>query len=167
MSTENPVISNFAGLELLEKLLDACHLKVRPESHEELTLPDSNGGRATYLASSEFAGLRLTLSSDWSPEDISAACASARIEANQIHLVATVEDSALEKRVIAESMPIEARVNEMQIVGPENQRGESLMNNHSGCKVEIALVLMGQLPLLRAPSSKGNHVSQESFWNSG
>ena len=96
MSTENPIISNFDGLEALDDLMSRLRLHVRFAlgSEPERLEP----GSTIRISAHDFRKVAVELACDWDTGELAAAAAQAHISPDELALVAVAEDSFLKER---------------------------------------------------------------------
>ena len=165
MSTENPIIRPFDGLEELEELAGDLRLSVRTNLRDEPMLLESD--ELVRLASHDLRRIGVAVRHNWKQDRIASAVAAARLKPDQVDVVVTVEDSFLKERVVAAPgrVPIMALTDTLKLAAHDGRdRPEAMQNSRRGFDVEVHIILNDDIkPLTFRPHRLGTVLARSKF----
>ena len=161
MSTENPRISNFVGLEQLAALMDEFKLEV--SDRDQKTALDSTENRLTCdEAAIPKVGLRVVCPPN--RHDFAPAAELAHLTADQVSLMVVAEDAFLKERAVLAEFPVAELEEGFELVGRGKPRHRALLNSREGISLELALVLNTELtPQPGRPRRLGTKLATTNF----
>lgn len=163
MSTENPIIANFDGLEGLEELVGRLHLHVRFALASE---PDVlEPGSIIRIAAHDFRRVGIELASDWQPGELDTAAAQANLAPHEIAVVAVAEDGFLKEREVVLGPESAGGLAASVKFAPYNaDRPVAMQNAERGFSLGVHLVLAHERePRPFQPHRKGTILASASF----
>jgi hypothetical protein len=163
VSTENPVIPNFDGLEGFEELASRLRLNVRvalaadPEQLEP--------GSTIRLPSFDFRKIGVELVHDWTDGEVAGAAAQAKLTDAQIDVVVIAEDGFLKERTIVAGPESAADFPCHSALAPYNgERVAAMQNSERGFALVAHLVLGAERePKPFQPHRKGTILASARF----
>lgn len=163
MSTENPVIPNFDGLEGFEELASRLRLHVRvalaadPEQLEP--------GATIRLPSFDFRKIGIELVHDWTDGEVDGAAKQANLGDARIDVVVIAEDSFLKERKIVAGPTSGCDFPSRSPLAPYNgERPTAMQNSERGFALVVHLVLAAERePKPFQPHRKGTILASARF----
>ena len=163
MSTENPVIPNFDGLQGFEELASRLRLHVRVALAAE---PEQlEPGMTIRLPSFDFRKVGIELVHDWTDGEVDAAAAQANLTDAQIDVIAIAEDGFLKERTIVAGPKSGPDFPSRASLAPYNgERTAAMQNSERGFALGVHLVLASERePKPFQPHRKGTILASAHF----
>lgn len=163
MSTENPMIPIFQGLEGFEELMSRARLRVRSSLIEEATSLEP--GSSIRMPSTDLRKVGLELVLDWEPQEVLEAANLADLGPYEVAFVVVAEDGFLKERtIVAGPVPAPEAAQVVKLAGFGGDRPAAMMNSGNGFNVEVYFVLSsGQTPRPLQPHRKGTILGSATF----
>jgi hypothetical protein len=163
VSTENPVIPNFDGLEGFTELASRLRLHVRvalAADPEEL-----EPGSTIRLPSFDFRKVGVELVHDWTDGEIAGAAAQAHLADPLIDVVVIAEDGFLKERtIVAGPTPGSDFPDRSQLAPYNGERPAAMQNSERGFSLVVYLVLASERePKPFQPHRKGTILASAQF----
>ena len=163
MSTENPIIPNFDGLEGFEELASRLRMNVRvalaadPEQLEP--------GSTIRLPSFDFRKIGVELSHDWAEGEVAGAAAQAHLSDAQIDVVVIAEDGFLKERtIVAGPAPASDFPSSAKLAPYNGERAAAMQNSDRGFALGVHMVLGSERdPKPFQPHRKGTILASAQF----
>jgi hypothetical protein len=164
VSTENPVISNFRGLEKFQELIDQVVLEVFDADSGGWFQLERDGDKFRCHGSDiPNLGIRILAPND--EKKFSETCDTADIDPDDVIFVVRTDASFVRER----HFPIKMKAKEVQgvmaVVESGGTRPRSLQDHRRGAVVEVAFLLdRDLLPKPGRPFRRGTRLSSKSFF---
>lgn len=163
MSTENPFIPVFQGLEKLEELARGLELVVY---HRPGTPPERlEFGTILHLSSIDFPRIGLRLESAWKHDAIAEALSAAGLTKEEVGIAIVAEDGFLKERKVVQTRanPYEVE-SELVLVESGGERPDAMKNAFRGFDLSVHLYLSeGKEPEPYRPHRKGTILASATF----
>lgn len=162
-NTERPSVKPFAGLELLQGLLDQVQLELRSKGLDVKRIEAGSGFRAEHQEIREL-GLALTFDS-WDPKAVAGAVNVSGLPLEDIEVVVISDGQFLRNRFVHSRTPI-AKINAaLPIAAQDGKRPESLEDRRHGfdviCQILLARNQHNTVPL--RPAQAGTILAEIEF----
>jgi len=163
VSTENPIIRNFDGLEGLEELASRLRLKVRVALGIDPT--ELEPGSTLRLPAHDLRKVGLELAGGWELAELEDAAAAADIALGDVAAVVVAEDGFLkERRVVLGPVPAIELLAEPRLAGYSAERDVVLQNSERGFSIEVHFILVEERPPRPyRPHRKGTILASARF----
>lgn len=163
MSTENPVIPNFDGLEGFAELVSRLrlHVRVALAADPEVLEP----GSTIRLPSFDFRKVGVELVHDWTDGEVSGAAAQAHLTDAPIDVVVIAEDGFLKERTLVAGPTSGSDFPSRSPLAPYNgERTAAMQNSERGFALVVHLVLASERePRPFQPHRKGTILASAQF----
>jgi hypothetical protein len=163
VSTENPVIANFDGLEGFEELASRLrlHVRVTLAADPEQLEPEST----IRLPSYDFRKIGVELVHDWTDDEFAGAAAQAHLVDASIEVVVIAEDGFLKERtIVAGPTSGSDFASSCQLAPYNGERPAAMQNSERGFVVGAYLVLGSERePTPYQPHRKGTILASAQF----
>jgi len=162
-NTERPSVKPFAGLELLQKLLNQVQLELRSKGLDVKRIEAGSGFRAEHQEIREL-GLALTFDS-WDSEAIAKAVDDSGLPLEDIEVVVISDAQFLRNRSVHSRTPIASVKGSLPIAAQDGKRPESLEDRRHGfdiiCQILLARDQSIAVPL--RPKQAGTILAEIDF----
>jgi hypothetical protein len=162
-NTERPSVKPFAGLELLQALLDQVQLELRSKGLDVKRIEAGSGFRAEHQEIREL-GLALTFDL-WDPKEIAKAVDASGLVADDIEVVVISDAQFLRNRFVHSRTPITGIKAVLPIAAQDGKRPESLEDRRHGfdiiCQIILARNQLKVVPL--RPNQAGTILAEIEF----
>ena len=161
MSTENPRISNFKGVEKLAQILTDASLVLSDGGEPQTLTTEFNEWRCNP---DSIPVLSITLHPALSPPILENAVAEADLKIEDLDLVVISEDPFLKERHIIFAEPLANAPQEVALATRAGRRHRSLSNSTEGLRIEALVVLRETIEIKPGrPHRAGTKLAQAYF----
>lgn len=162
MSTENPIISNFIGLQGLQGALEKITLVVNDNG--SVSVMSAEFDRNDNFDPASISRLGLTLNIGIDEPSLVAASEEARLQVEDIKLAVVAEDPFLKERDLIYFEDVSANLGEIKLYSRGGIRPRSMLNSSEGLRIEVYLVLGENIEILPGrPYREGTKLAGLKF----
>jgi hypothetical protein len=160
MSTENPVLRPYDGLDQLNQLQTRLRLSVQTFEVENCDV-----GERVEVSPVDLRGVGLRLESQWSQVEVADAISQTGIPIDAIEVVIVVDGRFLKRRELIKTVQLADLINGVNIVERhDSNRPIAMLDKRHGFLVEVNVVLGRELPRIPLrPWRKGTILATSSF----